>query len=619
MSWLYTIFIAGMLFSSGTDHGTDRTRPKQQTDNVEVSQQVTERFEQTYPLTSNGKVSLSNVNGSIVIEAWDKNEVYVEATKVADTKENLDLVNIEINARPDSIRIEAKYKSWDEWGVKDKYQHRKLEVQFRLMVPRKAILNEINSVNGSVVASNFANFTKISTVNGTLVASNLRGTVKLSTVNGHLRASCERLDAESALYLDTVNGKVNLELPSNVQATLKAETMNGSITNDFGLPVRKGKYVGRDLYGRIGSGDVQVKLSAVNGPLLVSRKKDGRNPSPVTNLLNMNSDDGNDEDSDENEEYGAAAAAIAETTRKSTKAVEKGLKETHKSIEKMKMPDVKDVEVNVGALNETIKNSVNTAMAQQAQSLPRSMDSPGFPGPTSVDQRSRSFDVKGAPKVTVEAPMCNIRVRGWDQPTVKYVLTDARTNREIPISINENASENTVSIKLSNGRRRPAAIFEDESIDRLEVYVPRKSDVRVTSGKEIRVESVAGNIDINGEDDSVSVRDSEGTLRLSNGDGLIRVIGFKGDLELKAGDAEVYLEGDFNKIDSCAVDARITLTMSQNKNASISTNTAIESEGLNLVREDDHTWRIGNGGPKYNFDFASGRLVLRNQARIETN
>jgi hypothetical protein len=97
------------------------------------------------------------------------------------------------------------------------------------------------------------------------------------------------------------------------------------------------------------------------------------------------------------------------------------------------------------------------------------------------------------------------------------------------------------------------------------------------------------------------------------------VVGFKGDLELKAGDAEVYLEGDFNKIDSCADDARITLTMPQNKNASISTNTAIESEGLNIVRENDHTWRLGNGGPKYNFDFSDGKLIVRNQARIETN
>lgn len=622
MSWLYTIFIAGLLFSAGTDHGTDRSRPSQLTNKAEVSQtqQVTERFEQTYPLTSHGKVSLSNVNGAIVIEAWDRNEVRVEATKIADSKESLDLVSIDVNARPELLRIEAKYKPWDQWGEKDDYRRRKIEVQFRLMVPRNAVLSDIDSVNGSVTVSNFTNLIKISAVNGNVLATNLRGTAKLSTVNGQVRASYDSLDSGATVFCDTVNGKVNLELPSDVNATLKAESLNGEISNSFGLPVRKGKYVGRDLFGRVGNGDVQIKLSAVNGSLFIGRKKDGKNPSSVTNLLNMNSED-DDEDSDDNEEYdsAAAAAAAAEATRKSAKAVEKGLKESQKALEKMQLPDMKDVEVNVNVTNKIIKDGIATGIAQ-AGPLPRMIDGPLFPGTTSVDQKSRSFDVKGTPKVTVDAPMCNIRVRGWDQQVVKYVLTDAKTNREIPLSVNENVNDNTVTIKLSNGARRRSMMFgEGEERDRLEVYVPRKSDIRVASSHEIRIESVNGNIDIDGEDESVSVRDSEGTLRLSNGDGLIRVVGFKGDLELKSGDSEIYLEGDFSKIDSCAVDAKITLTMPQNKSASISTNTAIESEGLNIVRESDHTWRLGNGGPKYNFDFSGGTLVVRNQTRIETN
>ena len=137
--------------------------------------------------------------------------------------------------------------------------------------------------------------------------------------------------------------------------------------------------------------------------------------------------------------------------------------------------------------------------------------------------------------------------------------------------------------------------------------------------KELRVEGVSGKLDLSSEDDPVSIRDSDGSLKLSAGDGLVRVIGFRGDLDLKAGDAEVYLEGEFAKIDSCASDASITLTMPQNKDASIHTNTAIQSEGLNVVREDQRTWRLGNGGPKYNFEFSDGRLLIRNSTSIETN
>lgn len=620
MSWLYTIFIAGMLFSSGTDQIPEPTVA----DAVRTVQthDFTEKFEQSYPFNANGKVSLSNINGSIVIDAWDKNEVYLEATKIADSKESLDLVSIEVNARQDSIRIEAKYKPWDHWGQKEQYKHRKLEVQFRLMVPRNAYLGEINSVNGSIIASNFTNYSKISAVNGTVVINNLRGTVKASTVNGHLRAACDRPDARTMLYLDTVNGKVNLELPSDVNATLKAETMNGSITNDFGLPVRKGKYIGRDLFGRLGTGEVQVKMSAVNGTLAVWRKKDGKTASPVTNLLDTtkSEDDDPDDTSEVSEEESSPAVSARAGSQRTNKVVDKTHKQSQKEIAKIKMPDMKDVEVNVNMNSEAFKKVMEAGIAKAAE-LPK-FPEVNWPtaGPTAIDQKIRSFDIKGTGKISIDAAGCSVRVRGWDKPTVKYVLTDARMNRETPLNVTENISESTVSLKVGHGsRNRSIGFYEGEDHDRLEVYLPRKSDLRVVSAREIRVEGIAGNLDITGEDESLSIRDSEGTLKLSNGDGMIRVVGFKGDLELQSNDAEVYLEGDFSKIDSCAVDSRITLTMPPDRNASISTNTAIESEGLNIFRENDRSWRLGNGGPKYNFEFADGRLVVRNQERIETN
>jgi hypothetical protein len=36
---------------------------------------ATEKFSQTYPLAATGTVQLSNINGTVDIVAWDKNEV----------------------------------------------------------------------------------------------------------------------------------------------------------------------------------------------------------------------------------------------------------------------------------------------------------------------------------------------------------------------------------------------------------------------------------------------------------------------------------------------------------------------------------------------------------------
>jgi hypothetical protein len=60
----------------------------------------TERFEQTYPLSAKGRVNVSNVNGSITVEAWDRNEVKLEAVKTADTRESLADVEIKSTRAP---------------------------------------------------------------------------------------------------------------------------------------------------------------------------------------------------------------------------------------------------------------------------------------------------------------------------------------------------------------------------------------------------------------------------------------------------------------------------------------------------------------------------------------
>jgi hypothetical protein len=626
MSWLYTLFIAGYLFAPGNGHqlivkGPEVVEPIL----VQQNDDLIERFEQTYPLNADGRISLSNINGSITIEAWDRNEVHVEAVKRADSKESMDMIQIDIESTRDQLSIEADFKSRKNPNVLDRVRNRKMEVEFRLQVPRTAVLNEIESVNGSITISNFVNLIKVSSVNGSVLAANLRGTAKLSTVNGEVRANFDRLDIGSSIELETVNGRVNVEVPSDINATIKADSLNGAIENGFGLPVRKGKYVGRDLHGRIGNGEVPLRLNSVNGPLVILRKKDGRNPSSVTNLLKPSKDEDSEDSDDDSDEVSSivdmkSSESVATALNKSTKAAQKGVKSAEKAVENI-TPELAKIKAPVMAEIKIKDEFKMDKLFKDYPALPEPVDVSWSGKPTSVDQRTRTFEVKGSSKVNIDASMCAVRVRGWDQPTVKYVLTEERYSRENPLSINENVNDSVVAIKVFSGARTPRVeeMWGVENRFRLEVYVPRKTDLNVTTQKEIRVEGITGRIELSGDDESVNVRDSEGTLKLRSGDGLIRIVGFKGDLDLTASDADVYLEGDFAKINSCAGSSNITLTMPSTRNASISTNTAIQSEGLNVLREGDRTWRVGNGGPKYDFEFADGKLVLRNQSFVDVN
>ncbi|MEQ1922495.1 MAG: DUF4097 family beta strand repeat-containing protein [Pyrinomonadaceae bacterium] len=642
MSWLYTIVFAGLVFSS---QGSSSSSGEPIVQNapapvvVEV-QDETEKFDKTFPLNSNGRVSLSNVNGSVVVEAWDRNEVKVEYTKIASSKERLADVEVRIDSRADHLSIETDYNNWKSRSGDSWSRNGKLSVEFRLMVPRTAFLNEIEAVNGSVTASNFTNFTKISAVNGSVTGTNLRGTVNLETVNGEVAADFDRLETGNKITLSTVNGRVNLAIPSDANATINADTLNGNITNDLGLTVRKGKYVGRDLYGRIGNGDVRIKLDSVNGGLTIRRKNDGKTPNPVVNLLpNKEKDDedwDNDSESRSNRSEDAEkAASYAKIDKEIQKAVKDAEKESAKAIRDSQkelaaiQPELDKisatamvaaadaVEQSTKLLNsKEMQEKMREAQLRQQDALARianaDFNRTSF---QRIEQKSDSISIKGVPKITVNAEPCAVKIIGWDKSEVMYQVTQRlQSRRNDPLKVTETHGESSVTItveepKANNGMR----FYGDGQETTIEVYVPRRSNLKIRANGEIRLQGVSGELDLSGTEEAINVRDSDGKLRVKTHDGRIRVIGFTGEVTAETGDGDVYLEGDFTKLTGKAGDGNFFITVPTDPNLDIEANIdALTVENLRIpTKPDENIWRFGSGGPKYSFTLGDGGVTIR--------
>ncbi len=641
MSWLYTIVFAGLVFSSQGSSSSSGESIIQNTPEpvvVEV-QDETEKFDKTYPLNSNGRVSLSNINGSVVVEAWDRNEVKVEYTKIASTKERLAEVEIRIESRADHLTIETDYDNWKSRSGEHWKQTGKLQVEFRLMIPRTAFLNEIETVNGSVTASNFTNLTKISAVNGSVIATNLRGTTNLSTVNGEVTADFDRLESGNKVTLSTVNGRVNLTIPSDANATINADTLNGNISNDLGLTVRKGKYIGRDLYGRIGSGEVRIKLDSVNGGLSIRRKSDGKTQNPVVNLLpNKEKDDG-DWDSDKDDDIERAGTylkmdkdvqkAVKDAEKESAKAIKASQKELlamQPELEKITaaaMATAADaIEQSTKIMNsKEIQEKMREAQLRQQDALSR-ISNADFNRNAfmRIEQKSDSFPMKGIPKITVNAEPCAVKIIGWDKNEVMYQVTQRiKTRRSDPLKVIETHTESSVSItvdepKANNGMR----FYGNGQKTVIEVYVPRKSNLKIRANGEIRLDGVSGDVELTGTDGAINVRDSDGKLRVKTYDGRIRVIGFSGELNAETGDGDVYLEGAFTKLTGTAGDGNFYITVPSDPNLDIEANIdALTVENLRVpTKPEENIWRFGSGGLTYRFTVGDGAVTIR---RADTN
>ena len=631
MSWLITLLIASSVFTnaSGANFGLNQSY-----ENTNVKKTIvldeTERFEQTYPLSANGKVSVSNVNGSITIEAWDRNEVKLEVTKIADSKETLDGVEIKIDSRADAFNVETDYGSWNRWGNKNWKNSRKLEIEFRLSVPRAAVLDEIETVNGSVEVSNFTNYTEISAVNGSVKATNLRGTAKLSTVNGTTFADFERLQSGDKIDLSTVNGEVRLTIPSDANATVKADTVNGSIKNDFGLPVRTGKYVGKDLYGKIGSGETNIKLNSVNGGLSVLRKNDGRNQNPAVNLLPQKSQDDEDLDDDDDDKDSMiqtdkmnrdiarsmkqAQADIQKANAEAAKAAAEAQKEIEKVqpiIERETMNAIKDsAKVVAEAMTDEMQVKLREEMRLNREKLAKLRRMNVSFGIPNINTKTESFDVKSKPKIKIETSKCDIVVRGWDESKVRYEFTEtSKARAQKPVEVLTEHSNSTVNIKVTSSDDN--GFLSESRRLRLEVFVPKKSDLKILTDGEIRLENVTGEIDLKSSESAINVRDSDGKLIVDSAEGKIRVVGFKGELDAVAAEGDIYLEGVFDKISANANEGNIFLALSDDANATLLTSGEINFEDVQSLKESDSQWKIGNGANKFSFVMPEGVLTVR--------
>jgi DUF4097 and DUF4098 domain-containing protein YvlB len=255
---------------------------------------LAEEFHQVYPLSAEGRIDLQNINGPVHIASWDRNEVKVDAVKRAWSKERLDEAKIEISSHPNSLSIRTEYPGHDNTFWNDRHDN-PASVEYTLVVPRRARLDEIKLVNGSLDIQDVAGEVRASCVNGRLQAHNLGGRTDLDTVNGELDASISRLPS-SPLELSAVNGTLRLTLPSDVRAEVEASTVSGSISNDFGLPVTHHQYVGHSLRGELGGGGTRVKLSNVNGRIEIMHANDNRPMSPAKNLEREGTRDDDDDD-----------------------------------------------------------------------------------------------------------------------------------------------------------------------------------------------------------------------------------------------------------------------------------------------------------------------------------
>lgn len=598
---------------------------------VPDQREIRQEFHQTYPFSPTGRVSVENLNGEVRIAVWDRNDVQVDAVKRAYKQERIDEAKIEVNAGAEAIRIRTDYPDWDQRFTDNERgrTNNPAIVDYSITVPRKARLESIDLVNGSLEINGVEGDVKASSVNGRVIARGLLGTAKLSTVNGGLEATFANLDSARPVSLNSVNGPVTLIIPSDANAVVRAGTVHGSISNDFGIQVHHGDYVGHELYGQIGQGGPTIKLGNVNGPIKIKHAQDGRALSPATGLIpdkeKKNRGYGESEDGDDDARLSAEERREAAAARRAERAEQANAErmsretqaEVQREVERAIREAQREIERAQREVERETRQQIRTQTRQEvreARGVGRGEGEGEGDGKEFTEKESKTFTVSGTPSVNLSTFDGAITIHGWDKSEVMYTATKRANDPEEAKQIRIDSQQQGSSISVV------ARSNEDNGSASLEVYVPRNATLHVSSGDgRLNLNGVSGDLDLRTGDGSIEVNGARGQLRANTGDGSIRVSDFDGNVDARTGDGSISLDGRFTALSARTGDGSISLAVPANSDFTIETDADdVDNSGLTVV-EDIATskrmrrWKVGRGGNVFVLSTGDGRVALRSR------
>ena len=235
-----------------------------------------DEWSKTYNISGKPELRVETSDANIRVTAWDQNTI---EAKVITTRYKIGEggIRVEEHQTGDAVEIEVRYPHHNfniEWG-----NHR---VDIIIQVPREGKVN-LRTGDGKIELSGFKGQMDLHSGDGSENLDNVDGRLRANTSDGHIRASgrFDQLDLKtgdghldvraasgstltSSWRLETGDGNVTLEVPSELAADVDLHTGDGHI--DLDLPV--------STTGQIRENEVRGKLNG-GGSLLTIHTGDG--------------------------------------------------------------------------------------------------------------------------------------------------------------------------------------------------------------------------------------------------------------------------------------------------------------------------------------------------------
>jgi hypothetical protein len=234
-------------------------------------------LENVYPLDAGGRVVVENVNGTVAVTSWDRDEVRVVARKrvragsAERASAGLAALKVMVAAKPDELRVRTRHPRHGVDGVLGWLRGAGVSssVSYELTVPHGVRL-DAETVNGRIDLDGVDGDLTLTTVNGSIRVRDARGRLEADTVNGRIDVELVAVAPAADLAFSTTNGSIEVALPEDIRTRLEVRTTNGGIDVDFPVEVQ-GTWGSRRVDADINGGGGRLTVSTTNGGIHIRR------------------------------------------------------------------------------------------------------------------------------------------------------------------------------------------------------------------------------------------------------------------------------------------------------------------------------------------------------------
>lgn len=241
------------------------------------------------PLSNPGKpysLKVQLVTGSIKVVGTGSSEIQINAIPRSgeDDGERQHVVNgMKRIASSDGFEVTAK-EADNNVTVHTGNPNKAVDLELKIPQDVKLKLSTVNG--GEISVDNVTGELEIGNTNDKITLTNISGSVVANTINGDITVIFNKVDPNAPMAFSTLNGDVNVTLPTGTKANLKMKSDNGEIFSDFDVVIDKspqktektnspGMYkIKKDdwVYGKINGGGAEMMMKNMEGNIYLKKK-----------------------------------------------------------------------------------------------------------------------------------------------------------------------------------------------------------------------------------------------------------------------------------------------------------------------------------------------------------